>query len=86
MLSGRSPRTNSEIRNSGSLAGGPTAALNLLFGAAIANLADLRVLWHAISALAPAAFSVRTVRGRRLARQVQQAFARCKIEALSIPR
>jgi len=50
------------------------------------DLIDPRVLWHAMSALALAAFSVRTLRGRRLARQVQQTFARCMIEALSIPR
>ncbi len=84
----------------GSLAGGLTAAINLLraarpedttlawvafvasigwcavaigFGAAIGNLFDPRVLWHAISALALAGFSLRTLRGRRLAKPLAPA-------------
>jgi len=75
---------------SGSLAGGLTAAINLVrsgrsddmpvawislvasscwflvaigYGAAIGNVLDPRVLWHAICALALAGFSLRTVAG-----------------------
>jgi hypothetical protein len=40
------------------------AAVAIAFGAAIGNVADPRVLWHAISALALAAFSLRTAIGR----------------------
>ncbi|MGD0642250.1 MAG: hypothetical protein ABSC22_16000 [Roseiarcus sp.] len=82
---------------SGSLAGGLTAAVNLVrsgrpddttlswialvasvcwiavamgFGAAIGNLVDPRVLWHAICALALAVFSLRTALGYARAHRV----------------
>jgi hypothetical protein len=43
------------------------AAVALAFGMAIGNVADPRVLWHAISALVLAAFSVRTAIGSKTA-------------------
>jgi membrane protein DedA with SNARE-associated domain len=41
------------------------AALALGFGAAIGNVLDPRVLWHAIAALALAAFSLKSLTERR---------------------
>jgi hypothetical protein len=40
-------------------------AIAVAFGAAIANVADPRVLWHAIAGLVLAGFSLRTLSNRR---------------------
>jgi hypothetical protein len=59
--------TLAAITFAGSLAWGGIA---IAFGAAIGNVVDPRVLWHAITALALAAFSLRTLLDRSLVRPV----------------